>query len=89
MQSQLDLQIVVTCDSNLVKGYLVTVPMLPPAVNKTEGLPDLTKIDTSSFSCGDRVRVKEQEAALIILIQDIGLSVVYYDMGLYTGLSGG
>ena len=88
-QNQLDLQITITCDQNLVKGYLVTAPIFPPAVNETRGELDFTKIDTTSYSCGNRVRVKQQEAAVIILIQDIGLSVVYYDMGLYTGLSGG
>ena len=45
-----DLQMIVTCDSSAVTGYLLTTEVIAESqIN--------FNIDTSKYSCGDRVRI--------------------------------
>ncbi len=60
-QPQLDLQLTVTCDSSGVFGYLIKADSF--IKNQTE-----KNLVTSSYSCGDRVRIQENQGINVILI---------------------
>ena len=63
VQPNLDLQVIITCDSTAVVGYLLTTDIVAETeINYS--------IKTSTYKCGERVRIREKEAAMIILIQD-------------------
>ena len=60
-EPNLDLQLTATCDSSVVTGYVLT----------TEVVADYQinyNIDTSKYTCGDRVRIQQDKAALLILV---------------------
>ncbi len=61
LENNLDLQIIITCDSSLVKGYLLTGDVT---------LSEQTnfKLDTSKYSCGDKIRVQQNKGAIVVLI---------------------
>ena len=50
----------VTCDSSVVVGYLVA--------NENLSAKDNSKIVTTKYSCGDKVRVKTDGGAVLVLI---------------------
>jgi hypothetical protein len=50
LQSSLDLQVIVTCDSSVVKGYVLTSDI--KSLDQT-GL----KFDTNKYNCGEKVRI--------------------------------
>ena len=52
LENNLDLQVIVSCDGNNVKGYLLTAE-----VNSVS--QDIFKIDTATYSCGDKVRIQQ------------------------------
>jgi hypothetical protein len=52
LQKDLDLQAVITCDSSVVTGYVLSAD-----VTTSQDLSKL-KIDTSKYSCGDKVRIQ-------------------------------
>ena len=55
------MQATVTCDSSVVKGYLLTSEI-------TIIGQKLLKYDTSEYTCGDRVRIEQMKGVYIILI---------------------
>ena len=61
LQSNLDLQLIVTCDSSVVKGYVLTSDI--KSLDQTE-----LKFDTNKYNCGDKVRIQQNRAAAIFLI---------------------
>ena len=59
--ADLDLLLTETCDSSAVVGYVLTTDNV--SVEQTN-----PKIDTSKYSCGDKVRIKANAGAIIVLI---------------------
>ena len=44
-------------------------------------------VDTNTYSCGDRARIEQNKAALIIIIQNSGTQTLKYELKTYTGPS--
>ena len=82
-QNQLDLQITVKCNSDFVKAYLVTASILSANSTMEYSLIDEATMEITTYTCFERVRIKQNENALIILIQDAGSSVVSYQLENY------
>ena len=56
------MQLIVTCDSSLVAGYVLSGDLNP---DSEEGV---TNEATDKYSCGDKVRIKQRRAIGVILI---------------------
>ena len=71
------MQLIVTCDSSLVVGYVLSGDLNP----ESEEGP--TNKATENYSCGDKVRIKEKRAIGLILIQNTGSSTLTYEVTKY------
>ena len=77
IEDGLDLQLIITCDSSQVVGYSILTdvsfdPSAPPSA-----------ITTTKYSCGDKVRIQQNKAGGVILIQNTGSSTVSYELQRY------
>ena len=61
LEPDLDLQLIVTCDSSFVTGYGLLADQNPA----TE---EISKLDIASYKCGDKLRISQNKFGAVVLI---------------------